>query len=128
MNDPKKSILVVEDEQALQEALKMKLEKAGVEVITANTGEEALAILENMRPDLVSLDVLLPRMNGIEVLQSIRTSAKLRDIPVVMVSVSAGPEKVKQAFGMNVVDYLVKSEYTIDDIVKKLKEILMHVP
>ena len=123
-----KSILVVEDEQALQEALKLKLEKEGIEVLTASTGEEALEVLKKRRPTLVSLDILLPRMNGLEVLRNIRGNPKLRDLPVVIVSVSGGQEKIKQAFGMNIVDYLVKSEYRIEAIINKLKEILEKFP
>lgn len=124
----KKSVLVIEDEQALQEALKLKLEKEGIEVLTASTGEEALEALKKRRPTLVTLDILLPRMNGLEVLQKIRGDANLRDLPVVIVSVSGGQEKIKQAFAMNVVDYLIKSEYKIENIVKKIKEILENLP
>lgn len=120
----RKSILVIEDEQALQEALKLKLEKLGIEVLTASTGEEALAILKIRRPTLVSLDILLPQMNGLEVLQRVRNDQKLKDLPVIIVSVSGGQEKVKRAFGLNVIDYLVKSEYTIEEIIKKFEEIL----
>lgn len=123
-----KNILVVEDEQALQEALKLKLEKEGIGVLTASTGEEALEILKTHRPTLVSLDILLPRMNGLEVLRNIRENPSLYDLPVVVVSVSGGPEKIKQAFSMNVVDYLIKSEYKIEDIVNKLKEMLEKLP
>ena len=123
-----KSILVVEDEQALQEALQFKLEKEGIEVFAASTGEEALEVLKKHRPTLVSLDLLLPRMNGLEVLQKIRADAHLHDLPVVMVSVSGGPDKIKQAFSMNVVEYLIKSEYKIETLVDKLKEILEKSP
>lgn len=120
----KKSILIVEDEQSLLEALKLKLEKENIEVLTASTGEEALALLKDRRPTLVSLDIILPRMNGIEVLQNIRKDQNIKDLPVVIVSVSGSEEKLKRAFGLNVIDYLVKSEYTIDNIVNKLKNIL----
>ncbi|MEK7157140.1 MAG: response regulator [Patescibacteria group bacterium] len=123
-----KSILVVEDEQALQEALKLKLTKEGIEVLTASTGEEAIEILKTRRPTLVSLDILLPRMNGLEVLRNIRENPKTYDLPVVVVSVSGGQEKIKQAFSMNIVDYLIKSEYKIEDIVNKLKEMLEKYP
>ncbi|MFZ5364307.1 MAG: response regulator [Patescibacteria group bacterium] len=120
----KKSILIVEDEQALQEALKLKLEKEGIEVLTANTGEEALSVLKKRRPTLVSLDILLPGMNGLEVLQKIRADSDLHALPVIVVSVSGGQEKIKRAFNLNVIDYLIKSEYKIENIVKKIKEIL----
>lgn len=120
----KKTVLVVEDEPALQEAIKMKLEKESVKVLTADTGEDALIILDANKPDLVWLDILLPGINGIEVLGKIRENPKIKNLPVVIVSVSGGQEKIKRAFSLGVVDYLIKSEYTIDDIVKKVKKLL----
>ncbi|HTW96209.1 MAG TPA: response regulator [Candidatus Methylomirabilis sp.] len=123
-NKDKKIILLVEDEQALQDALKLKLEQKGVQVLTASTGEEALEVLKKTRPVLVSLDILLPKMNGLEVLKKIREDATLHDLPVVVVSVSGGQEKVRQAFSLGIADYLVKSEYKIDNIVRKIIEII----
>lgn len=120
----KKVILVVEDEPALQEAVKLKLTQKGVEVITASSGEEAVQRLKEKRPNLVWLDVLLPGMNGLEVLRWIRESSDFKDLPAVIVSVSGGQEKIKQAFSMNVLDYIVKSEYTIDDIVRRVQSFL----
>ena len=63
-------------------------------------------------------------MNGLEVLRKIRENPELANLPVVVVSVSGGSEKLKQAFGFNVVDYLIKSEYTIENVVERLEEIL----
>jgi CheY-like chemotaxis protein len=122
--EKEKIILVVEDEQALQDALKLKFEKKGLKVLTASTGEEALEVLKRKRPILVSLDILLPKMNGLEVLKKIRDDANLHDLPVVIVSVSGGQEKIRQAFSMGIVDYLVKSEYKIESIVEKITDIL----
>jgi CheY-like chemotaxis protein len=119
-----KSILVVEDEVSLQEAIKFKLEKLGIEAYTAQNGEDAMTFLESKEPDLVWLDLLLPRLNGFEVLRAMRKDARLKDIPVVIVSVSAGPEKIKEAFSLNVVDYIAKSDFTIDEIIKKVAHIL----
>jgi two-component system alkaline phosphatase synthesis response regulator PhoP len=117
-------VLLVEDEAALQEAARMKLEKVGISVISATTGEEGLKILETTRPTLVWLDLLLPGMNGLEVLRGIRSDPKNADLPVIVVSVSGGEEKIKRAFALNAVDYLVKSQYTIEDIVKHVKDIV----
>jgi CheY-like chemotaxis protein len=119
-----KMILIVEDEQALQDALKIKLENKGVTVLTAGTGEEALEILKKKRPLLATLDILLPKMNGLEVLKKIREDKGLRDLPVVVLSVSGGQEKIREAFSLGIVDYLVKSEYKIENIVKKIMDIL----
>ena len=124
MDDNKKTILVVEDEPALREAIKLKLEKAGIEVWTAGNGLETLSILREKKPMLVWLDVLMPGMNGLELLQKIRQDENFKNLAVVIVSVSAGQEKIKQAFSLNVLDYIIKSEYTIDEIVNKVEEIL----
>ncbi len=124
MADKKKKVLVIEDEAPLQEAVKIKLGREGVDVIVARTGEEGLSLLKREKPDLVWLDILLPGINGLEVLRIIRENEETKTLPVVVVSVSSGEEKIKQAFSMNIVDYLVKSEYTLDDIVKKVKETL----
>jgi CheY-like chemotaxis protein len=70
------------------------------------------------------LDILLPGMNGLEFLRRVREDKETKDLPVIVLSVSSGQEKVKQAFSMNVVDYLVKSEYTIENVVKKVKNVL----
>jgi CheY-like chemotaxis protein len=122
--ETKRKILLVEDEAALQEAAKLKLEKVGISVVVAGSGEQALEILKAEKPSLVWLDLLLPGMNGLEVLRTIREDERVKDLPVIIVSVSGGENKIKQAFSMNVIDYIVKSEYTIDAIVTKVKGIL----
>jgi CheY-like chemotaxis protein len=123
-----KTILLVEDEPALLEAVKLKFDKEGVGTYTATTGEQAIDVLKRVTPTLVWLDILLPKMNGLEVLKNIRDDPKLNNQPVIIVSVSVGAEKIKQAFGMNVLDYLVKSEYTIDEIVDKTMLLLEKIP
>ena len=119
-----KTVLVVEDELALQEAMQLKLEQAGITVRTASTGEEALKILESYRPDLMMLDIVLPGIDGLEVLRTIRNNPLLYNLPVAIISVSGGSEKIKEAFSLNVVDYFIKSEYKIEEIVAKVKEYL----
>ena len=116
-----KTILIVEDEISLQEALKLKFEKAGLRVLVARTAEDAFLILKKETPDIVTLDILLPGMNGIELLRGIRADERWKDLKIVIVSISGGPEKIKQAFGLNVVDFLVKSEHTLEGLVEKVK-------
>ncbi len=120
----KKIVLIVEDETALQEVAKLKLDKEGIETIVVGSGEDGLEALKKKKPDLIWLDILLPGMNGLEFLRRVREDEATKDLPVIVLSVSSGQEKVKQAFSMNVVDYLVKSEYTIENVVKKVKNVL----
>jgi CheY-like chemotaxis protein len=119
-----KTVMVIEDEPALNEAITLKLRKEGIIVIPLGSAEEALVMLEQTKPDLIWLDVLLPGMNGLSFLQKVRSSSEWHDLRVVVVSVSAGDEKIKQAFGLNVLDYIVKSQYPIDEIIRKIKHLL----
>jgi CheY-like chemotaxis protein len=121
-------VLVVEDEPALQEAIKFKLEQRGIQVSLAATGEEALNLAKAQRPDLVWLDILLPGMSGLEVLEKMRQDRALKNLAVVMVSVSAGPEKIKEAFEMKALDYIIKSDNKLDDIIERIDVLLSALP
>ncbi|MEK7496093.1 MAG: response regulator, partial [Patescibacteria group bacterium] len=96
------------------------LKKENVNVLTAKTGEEALAALEKQKPDLVWLDILLPGINGIEVLRNIRNNPLLKDLKAVVVSVSAGDDKIKEARTLNASGYIIKSENTLESIIKRV--------
>lgn len=117
----KKKILVVEDDIPLREAICLKLEKEGYEVIQAMTGEEALVKLGEATPDLVWLDVLLPGIDGLEVLKNIRATEATKDLPAIIVSASCGPEKMKRASDMVICEYFVKSDHKLEAIVSKAK-------
>lgn len=116
-----KKILVVEDDLALQEAIVLKLTSDKYSVKAFSNGKEALESLKDDVPDLVWLDMLLPGIDGLEVLKSIREKMHLRDLLVVIVSVSAGPEKIKRAFELGVCDYIVKSDYNLKEIIRKVE-------
>ena len=122
-----KSILVIEDEPALQEAIKMKLEKDGISVIAFSTAEEGAEFLKKEKPDLIWLDILLPGMNGLEFLKVIREDLNLKDLPVVVVSVSSSQEKIKKAFDLNIADFIVKSEGDLNSIIKRVEEHLSKI-
>lgn len=124
INQPDKTILLVEDEQALQEAIKLKLEKEGIGVMAVSSGEDAVNYLKKSKPDLVWLDVLLPGMNGLEVLRKIREEFKMQSLPVVVISVSAGQDKIKQALSLGAADYIIKSGYNLGDIISRVKKYL----
>lgn len=116
----KKKILVVEDDVPLREAICLKLSKRGYEVIQATTGEEALALLGKTMPDFVWLDILLPGIDGLEVLKVVRETKSTKDLPVIVVSASCGPEKIKRATEMNICEYAVKSDHKLDSIIGRV--------
>lgn len=122
-----KTILVVEDEESLQEAIQVKLRATGkYRVLTAKSAEAALDILsaEKNLPNLVWLDLLLPGMGGFELLKNLRSAPQWKNLPVMVVSVSDSLEKIHGAFDLNVVDYIVKSHFRLEDIIKKMDDFI----
>lgn len=101
-------ILIVDDEEPIQELLKFNLEKEGYEVLLADDGPTALKIIEEKRPDLVILDVMLPGMNGLEVCNQLRQNSNVREIPVIMLTAKA--EEIDKVLGLELGadDYLTK--------------------
>jgi two-component system OmpR family response regulator/two-component system alkaline phosphatase synthesis response regulator PhoP len=101
-------ILVVDDEEPIQELLKFNLEKEGYQVVTAYDGAEALSAVEEKRPDLVVLDIMLPGVNGLEVCKELRLNSKFRDLPVIMLT--AKGEEIDKVLGLEIGadDYITK--------------------
>ena len=122
------TILVVEDEAPLQEAIGIKLQASGFRYLPATNAEDALLILQKENPNLIWLDILMPGMTGLEFLQEMHKNPLWRNIPVMIVSVSASPEKIKQAFELNVVDYIVKSQYRLEEIIARVSNFFEDKP
>ncbi len=120
-----KTILVVEDEEALQEAIQTKFKsKPQFKILSAYSGEAGLGLLAQETPDLIWLDLLLPGMGGFQFLQNLRSTPQWKNVPVMIVSVSGSPEKIQRAFELNVIDYVVKSQYRLEDIISKVEDFL----
>lgn len=117
-------ILVIEDERLVREAIRRKLASAGFQVIEAGDGEEGLQIAEKEKPDLVLLDLILPLMDGITVLDKLRTSSWGKEIRVIILSNLADSETVQESKKKGISDYLVKTDWTLEDVIKKVKEVL----
>ncbi len=114
-----KKILVVDDEEAIRSLYKMELEDAGFEVETADSGSQALEKLETFKPDLVTLDIKMPGMSGLEVLSEIRKISK--DLPIILCSAYG---EYKQDFSCWASDaYIVKSS-DVDELVKTVQRLL----
>ncbi|MGI6296463.1 MAG: response regulator transcription factor [Armatimonadota bacterium] len=103
-----KKILAVDDEKHIVRLVQVNLERAGYQVVTANDGKEALQKVAEENPDLVVLDVMMPYMDGFEVLQNLRRNPSTRDIPVVMLTAKAQDADVFKGWQSGVDCYLTK--------------------
>ena len=119
-------ILIVEDEEVLSKVLQEKLEKDGDEVALAADGEEAVTRAKSFSPDVIVLDLLLPKRSGFEVLQILKADQVLKAIPVIVVSNLGEDSDIKRALSLGAADYYVKSEHPINEIIEKIKNILIH--
>lgn len=117
-------ILIVEDDQFLTSAYRVKLTKAGFEIIIAVDGEEAMNALLKEIPDVILLDLVLPKKDGFEVLKEIRANPKLKSIPVLIASNLGQKEDIDRGMGLGATDYIVKSDMSLDDLVTKINSLI----
>ena len=116
-------ILIIEDEEALLKMLAKKLVREGYAVVTAPNGEVGLAMIRKENPDLVLLDILMPKMGGMEVLERMHADKKLSKIPVIIISNSGQPVEIERAKTLGIRDYLVKAEFDPQEVIEKVKKI-----
>lgn len=117
----KKKILLVEDDAALASVYKTRLELEGFEVRHVNNGEEALPAAIEFRPDLTVLDAMMPKINGFDVLDLMRTTPETMSLKVIMLTALSQPKDKDRAEQLGVDDYLVKSQMVINDVVARIK-------
>ncbi len=117
-------ILIVEDEAVLSKVLKEKFERSGFESVVASDGEAAIIAARGGKPDVIVLDLVLPKKNGFTVLKEIKEDADIKDIPIVVVSNLGEDSDIKRALTLGATDYFVKSQHPINEIVEKVKSVL----
>jgi DNA-binding response OmpR family regulator len=128
-----KKILVIEevdDETSLRNALRDKFTHEGFSVLEAKDGEEGLALGISMHPDLILLDILMPKMDGLTVMEKLRQSGEWgKAVPIVILTnLSGDDERINKAVAANEpAYYLVKSNYSMNDLVEKIKECLTRI-
>jgi two-component system alkaline phosphatase synthesis response regulator PhoP len=116
-------ILIVEDEFFLRNILEKKLQAEGFDVILASDGVEAVEKTVKEVPDLILLDLILPKKNGFEVLEEIKKDPYLKDIPVIIISNLGQEIDIDRAKKFGVNEYLIKAQTSLDTVVEKIKEI-----
>jgi len=117
-------ILFIEDEISLQTTLGGALKEAGFEIENAYDGEAGLKAAQTSKPDLILLDLILPKMDGFQVLKDLKSGAGTKDIPVIVLTNLESADDVGKVIALGATTYLVKSNYELGDIVEKIKEIL----
>jgi len=119
-----KCILFIEDESALQKTLGEVLRENNYEVISALDGEAGLKLAKTKKPDLVLLDLILPKLSGFEVLKQLKKDEKTKDIPVIVLTNLEGVRDVEKAMELGATTYLVKANYSLKEVVDKVKTAL----
>lgn len=123
---PKKTqtILFIEDEPALQKALGRSLEEEGFAVQAAIDGETGLAFVKKEVPDLILLDLILPKKDGFEVLRELKGDPATKHIPIIILTNREESADVEKALSLGASTYLVKANYQLKDVMAKIKEML----
>lgn len=116
-------IMIIEDETPLLRIIQKKLQNSGFQTVTAVSAEQALDYLKNMEqpPDLIWLDYFLPKKSGLEFVMDLKKDPKLSEIPVFVISNTAGRSKVDSLLALGVEKYFVKAEKRLEDIVLEIK-------
>lgn len=119
-----KKILIIEDDSFLQYLETGKLEKEGYKVVTASSGEEALVKINEPEIDMILLDLILPSFDGFEILKKVRSIEKLKNTPVIVFSNLSEEKDVKKSKELGANDFMVKSNFTLDELIKHINKIL----
>ena len=115
-----KKILLVEDEELMINLLQRKLTKEGYEISVAKDGEEGLKAMREVKPNLVLLDIIMPKMGGFEVMEEMGKNKELKKIPVIVISNSGQPVELDKAQKLGAKDWLIKTEFDPQEVVDKV--------
>ena len=117
-----KKVLIVEDEEIIYELLQRKLTQEGYEVVVAKDGEEGLAKIREEKPDLILLDIIMPKKGGFEVMEEMQKEEDIGDIPVIVISNSGQPVELDKAKELGAKDWLIKTEFDPQEVIEKVKK------
>jgi len=123
-NDKKIKILLIEDDPFLLSMYNTKFELENFLVITADDGEQGLKLALKEKPDVILLDILLPKKDGFEVLEELKADKNMKDIPVILLTNLSQKSEVERGLSLGAVDYLIKAHFMPSEIVTKIKNIV----
>jgi len=117
-----KKILLIEDEEIMIDLLKRKLTSEDYEVSIARDGEEGLKKMKEVKPNLILLDIIMPKMGGFEVMEEMQKDKNLKDIPIIVISNSGQPVELDRAQKLGAKDWLIKTEFDPQEVIEKIKK------
>lgn len=117
-------IAIIEDDAVIRQMYRMKFENENFEVQVADNGKDGVTLVENMKPDIILLDIHMPEMNGDEALEKIRNSSWGKDIPVIVLTNLGEEESPKNIRSLGIDGYIVKADYTPKQVVARVIEAL----
>ncbi len=120
----KTSVLIIEDDSYISDMYKIKLESENFEVATAKDGIIGIKMLEKQKPDIILLDVVMPKMDGFDVLKIIKKNIELKGIPVVLLTNLGQKENVEKGFDLGADSYIIKAHFTPSEVIEKIREVL----
>ena len=120
-------VLLIEDDPLLIDIYSTKLKESGFEVEVAENGEKGLSMLEQSVPNVVLLDIVVPKQNGWEVLQSIRSNEQLKGLKVVLLSNLGQKEEIEKGLSLGADRYLIKAHFTPTQVVEELQKLLQTI-
>lgn len=117
-----KTILIIEDEQTLLKLLQKEFEREGIKTLAAIDGERGIFLAKKEKPNLILLDIILPKKSGFDVLQELKQDPATKNIPVIVLTNLSDIVDVEKVLELGAVTYLIKSNYSLEEIVDKAKE------
>lgn len=124
MANKKIAVVIVEDEKMLADMYTTKFTMEGFAAHKANDGQAGFDLIKEVHPDIVLLDIIMPKLDGFAVLKMIKDDSALKDVPVILLSNLGQDEDVKKGKKLGAVDYFVKANHTPAEVVQKVKQVL----
>ncbi len=124
MSDSKGTIAIIEDEEILVDVLTKKIQTEGYAVVAAADGEKGLEVIEKQKPDLILLDIVMPKMNGYEVLEALQQKFGKTMPPVIIISNSGQPVEIDKAINLGAKDYIIKAQFTPEEVITKVNKFM----
>lgn len=119
----KKHLLIVDDDPLIARMYENKMQVDGYDVAVASNGEEALLAVRRKKPDLMLLDVMMPKMNGVETLKALKGDAETKNIPIIILTnLGDNPDDIEKAKSLGALDYLVKSKISLKELSERVKK------